>query len=87
MRGVYYFEFYISSHGNSHGSGAGLLKNGEHIIIAYETEVNTWSQSSNGATLFLETNDVVSLRLWSGARIYDNSNRHNTFSGRLLFTM
>uniref|UniRef100_A0A8C6SKK2 C1q domain-containing protein n=1 Tax=Neogobius melanostomus TaxID=47308 RepID=A0A8C6SKK2_9GOBI len=84
VRGAYHFEFYIAALGSTHNSGAGLLKNGEHVVIAYETEAKSWGQSANGATLLLEANDIVSLRLWANTRIYENTNRHNTFSGRLL---
>uniref|UniRef100_A0A8C6SLY8 C1q domain-containing protein n=1 Tax=Neogobius melanostomus TaxID=47308 RepID=A0A8C6SLY8_9GOBI len=81
VRGAYHFEFYIAALGSTHNSGAGLLKNGEHVVVAYETEATSWGQSANGATLLLEANDVVSLRLWVHSRIYENENRHNTFSG------
>uniref|UniRef100_A0A8C6SIB3 C1q domain-containing protein n=1 Tax=Neogobius melanostomus TaxID=47308 RepID=A0A8C6SIB3_9GOBI len=83
VRGAYHFEFYIAALGSTHNSGAGLLKNGEHVVIAYETEAKSWGQSANGATLLLEANDIVSLRLWANTRIYENTNRHNTFSGQL----
>lgn len=87
VRGAYHFEFHVAAYGNSHYSSTVLVKNGQHVVVADENEVRGWSQSSNGATLLLEPNDVVSLRLWVNARVYENQNRHNTFSGRLLFTM
>eukprot|EP00063_Salmo_salar_P021737 XP_013996572.1 PREDICTED: uncharacterized protein LOC106569587 [Salmo salar] len=43
--------------------------------------------SSNGVSLLLEVGDVVYVHLWAGRKIYDDGNRHSTFSGDLLFTM
>ncbi|XP_070839503.1 complement C1q-like protein 4 [Chaetodon trifascialis] len=88
VRGVYHFEWHIGAPGNhKHPTGAVLYKNSKHIYIAYVHHTTHYDTTSNGATLLLEVGDVVFLRLWPNARLYDSHNHHTTFSGHLLFTM
>ncbi|XP_030603132.1 uncharacterized protein LOC115792654 [Archocentrus centrarchus] len=88
VRGAYHFEWYVGAVGDaSHATCAVLFKNGEQIFAAYELQPSHYGTSSNGASLVLEAGDQVFLHLCANAKIYDNQNHHNTFSGHLLFTM
>ncbi|XP_056279403.1 uncharacterized protein LOC130199709 [Pseudoliparis swirei] len=88
VRGAYHFEFYLTGNGGaSHGSGALLVRNGEQIFVAYESQTGHNPSSANGATLLLEVGDVVFLRLWANTNIFDNEPHQSTFSGFLLFPM
>ncbi|XP_028452190.1 complement C1q-like protein 4 [Perca flavescens] len=88
VRGAYNFEWWVSAYGdNSHASGAVLVKNSENVFLAWQQVMAGFVTSSNGVTLLLEVGDVVFVRLWAGTVAFDNSNRHTTFSGHLLFPM
>ncbi|KAM4546016.1 complement C1q-like protein 2 [Odontesthes bonariensis] len=87
VKGAYHFEWYIGGHGGNEGSGAVLLKNGARIFISYEHQTSGYVKSSNGATLLLERGDQVFVQQWAHTKIFDDENRHTTFSGHLLFTV
>ncbi|XDV25711.1 hypothetical protein PO909_029582, partial [Leuciscus waleckii] len=86
LKGAYMFRFSIFGNGGTTAT-ASIVKNGERVVIAYDYQPQHWLNSSNGVVLILEVGDVVYVRLWSGRRIYDSYNNHNTFSGFLLFPL
>jgi len=78
------FRFSVYGIGGG-GATAHMVKNGERVVIAHDAQAKDALSSSNGVVLILEVGDVVYVRLWSGRRVYDDQNNHNTFSGFLLF--
>ncbi|XP_048012521.1 uncharacterized protein LOC125245796 [Megalobrama amblycephala] len=86
LKGAYMFR--ISVYGrDGTTSTAVIFKNGDFVVVAHDIKARDPANSSNGAVLILEVGDVVYVKLWSGTRIYDNLNNHNTFSGYLLFPL
>ncbi|KAF4115036.1 heavy metal-binding protein HIP-like isoform X2 [Onychostoma macrolepis] len=88
LKGAYMFNFSIYGAGHpSTPSSASIMKNGEKVVVAHAHQAQYVVNSSNGVVLILEVGDVVYVRLWSGASIYDNEYNHSTFSGYLLFAL
>ncbi|XP_063042962.1 myosin heavy chain, striated muscle-like [Engraulis encrasicolus] len=88
VRGMYHFVFFV--HGIGHASVAtavSLHKNEEHIALAYAHQPSHNMTPSNGVSLLLEVGDVVYLKLWSSAWVYDSYHHQSTFSGHLLFQL
>ncbi|XP_048011572.1 uncharacterized protein LOC125245136 isoform X1 [Megalobrama amblycephala] len=86
LKGAYMFRISVHSIAPT-AATAGIVKNGQHVVIADAFQPQGGLNSSNGVVLILEVGDVVYVRLWSGRRIYDSYNNHNTFSGFLLFPL
>uniref|UniRef100_A0A8C1LD78 C1q domain-containing protein n=1 Tax=Cyprinus carpio TaxID=7962 RepID=A0A8C1LD78_CYPCA len=88
LKGAYMFNFSIYGHGSpSTASTVYIVKNGEKVVIAHGHQDQYVVNSSKGVVLILEVGDVVYLRLCSGRWIYDDQNKHSTFSGYLLFPL
>ncbi|KAK2905503.1 hypothetical protein Q8A67_007302 [Cirrhinus molitorella] len=87
LKGAYMFKFSVFSFGQSYSTTASIVKNKERIVVAHGNQPQGTLNSSKGVVLILEVGDVVYVRLWSGTRIQDNGNNHNTFSGYLLFPL
>lgn len=87
MKGVYHFAFHIYGHTGSHGSGAVLVKNEEHLFHAYEHQASLGANSANSVTLLLDVGDVVFLLQRANTKIFDDGYHYTTFSGHLLFTL
>uniref|UniRef100_A0A8C1VTU3 C1q domain-containing protein n=1 Tax=Cyprinus carpio TaxID=7962 RepID=A0A8C1VTU3_CYPCA len=88
LKGAYMFNFSIfGSASSSTSATVSIVKNGEKVVIAHGDRDQHAVNSSKGVVLILEVGDVVYVRLWSGRWIYDDQNKHNTFSGYLLFPL
>ncbi|XP_062375653.1 collagen alpha-1(VIII) chain-like [Sardina pilchardus] len=85
VRGAYHFVLFIHGHA-SKAIAAHLYRNAEIIVSPYSYTSGS-TTPSNGASLLLEVGDVVYVKLWANARLYDNSAHHTSFSGHLLFPM
>ncbi|XP_048011606.1 complement C1q-like protein 4 [Megalobrama amblycephala] len=86
LKGAYMFRISVFSYGPT-TSAASIYKNGEHVVMAYDHQPQSYLHSSNGVVLILEVGDVVYVRLYPNTRILDNWNNHSTFSGYLLFPL
>ncbi|XP_051747100.1 heavy metal-binding protein HIP-like [Ctenopharyngodon idella] len=86
LKGAYMFRISIYGHGGT-GATVSIIKNGQHMVMVHGDQAQGTLNSSNGVVLILEVGDVVYVRLWSGRRIADSENNHNTFSGFLLFPL
>ncbi|XDV25955.1 hypothetical protein PO909_029779 [Leuciscus waleckii] len=88
LKGAYMFRVSLFGIGGP-PTYVAIIKNGEHVVVAHDIQPQAQDRlhSSNGVVLILEVGDVVYVRLWSGSRIYDNRDNHNTFNGFLLFPL
>ncbi|ROJ01916.1 Complement C1q-like protein 4 [Anabarilius grahami] len=86
LKGAYMFRFSLFGHGPNVATAA-IYKNGQKMVIANDYHPQDDLNSSNGVVLILEVGDVVYVKLWSGRRIRDSENNHNTFSGYILFPL
>ncbi|KAI2643114.1 Complement C1q-like protein 4 [Labeo rohita] len=88
LKGAYMFRVSVYAAGSpSTASAISIIKNGEHVVMAYGHQAGYVVNSSNGVVLLLEVGDVVYVGLGSGRWIYDSQNNHSTFSGYLLFPL
>ncbi|XP_048011597.1 complement C1q-like protein 2 [Megalobrama amblycephala] len=85
LKGAYMFR--ISVYGHGPVSGGSIYKNGQRVVMAYDYQAQDRLNSSNGVVLILEVGDVVYVKLWHNAKIYDDQYNHSTFSGFLLFPL
>ncbi|XP_076127858.1 cerebellin-3-like [Alosa pseudoharengus] len=85
VRGAYHFVLFIHGHG-SRAIAATLYKNEEAIVSPYSYTGGS-TTPSNGASVLLEVGDVVQVKLWAQAWLYDNTAHHTSFSGHLLFPL
>ncbi|CAJ1077821.1 complement C1q tumor necrosis factor-related protein 3-like [Xyrichtys novacula] len=84
VKGVYYIRF-TGCVGESGSLNAALMKNTENMFAIFDTR-GTHGCGSNGMPLILEEGDQLSITLWSGQSIFDQT-RLSTFSGFLLFLL
>lgn len=87
VKGAYHFEIHIYGIGGKLANAASLVHNGRHVVMAYTHQTSGGAKASNGVSLALDKGDVVFVRIWLQAKIFDNLHHHNTFSGHLLFKM
>ncbi|XDV25674.1 hypothetical protein PO909_029552 [Leuciscus waleckii] len=86
LKGAYMFR--VSIHGNGETPATvGIVKNGEHMVIAHDDQAQAAKNSSNGVVLLLKVGDVVYVRLRPKARVAETHDNYNSFSGFLLFPL
>lgn len=83
-KGLYYVRL-TGCVGSSGSLNAALLKNGVNMFAIFDTR-GSHGSSSNGMTLVLQEGDQLSVTLWPGQSIFDQS-RLSTFTGFLLFPL
>ncbi|XP_033995298.1 complement C1q tumor necrosis factor-related protein 3-like [Trematomus bernacchii] len=81
LKGLYYVRF-TGSVGSSGSLNAALMKNDENMFAVFDTR-GTHGSASNGMALELQAGDRLSVTLWEGQSVFDQS-RISTFSGFLL---
>ncbi|XP_048011607.1 complement C1q-like protein 4 [Megalobrama amblycephala] len=86
LKGAYMFRVSVFGR-NGIAAGASIYKNLERMVLAYANQPQNDLNSSNGVVLILEVGDVVYVRLWPLAKIFDSEDNHSTFSGYLLFPL
>ncbi|XP_030260331.1 cerebellin-1-like [Sparus aurata] len=84
VKGLYYIRF-TGCVGESGSLNAALMKNEQNMFAIFDTR-NTHGSGSNGMALVLEEGDRLSVTLWSGQSIFDQS-RLSTFTGFLVCPM
>nr|XP_046229451.1 complement C1q tumor necrosis factor-related protein 3-like [Scatophagus argus] len=84
VKGLYYIRF-TGCVGSSGAMNTALIKNGQNMFAIYDSR-GTHGSASNGMTMVLEPGDQLSITLWPGKSIFDQS-RLSTFSGFLIFPM
>lgn len=83
-KGLYYVRF-TGCVGDSGSLNAALMKNQTNMFAIYDTR-GVHGSGSNGMTLVLEQGDQLSVTMWRGTSVFDQS-RLSTFSGFLVFPM
>ncbi|XP_067248945.1 complement C1q-like protein 4 isoform X3 [Chanodichthys erythropterus] len=86
LKGAYMFRVDVFGRSGI-AAGASIYKNSERMVLAYDNQPQNDLNSSNGVVLILEVGDVVYVKLWPFAKIFDSEDNHSTFSGFLLFPL
>ncbi|KAL2084808.1 hypothetical protein ACEWY4_020326 [Coilia grayii] len=85
VKGLYYVRFTANAP-TSRTMSAVLYKGNSVLLIAHEQPSGEGSDTaSNGGAVLLEKGDELHMNLWPNTQIWDNSNRHSTFTVFLLY--